>query len=303
MGVGSPSAAFAFAPGHVTAAFRPRTESPDPRGRGSEGVGLVLELGVRARARFTPSRSSRLDVTSDLGTPLPISTEVARRLLSARKGRLEVQLTHELPVGQGFGMSAAGALATALAVARLLGTPRRRAVAVAHLADLFGGGGLGGVAAILGGGYEIRRTAGIPPWGDVVHGPFLPAVLLGVVGGPIPSPSALRDPRLLARIETATSTWSGLDRRSAPEELFAAGERFTRRVRLDPPRLRAALRGLHRRGAFAFQAMFGESFVALPRSAAARRTLVAWLADLRIPVVELRAARVGARCSLARDGP
>ncbi len=285
----------AFAPGHVTAAFCPHAGARDPRARGSEGAGLVLELGVRARAQYRSGGPRRLRVTSDLGRPLPISTEVARRLLGERSGRLDLHLTHGLPVGQGFGTSAAGATATALAVGALFRVQRGQSLVTAHLADLFGGGGLGGVAAILGGGYELRRRAGLPPWGEVLHASFRPTILIGVVGDPIPSPSILGSPVWLRRIERARAVWADLGPRSAPEELFAAGERFTDRVGLASPHLRAVLRSARRHGAQAFQAMFGESFVALPRSPAHRRRLIDWLEAAGISTVEMSTDPRGAR--------
>ncbi|HLM70061.1 MAG TPA: pantothenate kinase, partial [Thermoplasmata archaeon] len=201
------SVARAFAPGHLTGVFRPEAGDRDPRARGSVGAGIVLELGAWAEARFTRGGRSILRVEGDGRDSWPISEDVARRLRPDAPGTLVVRLKHELPVGQGFGMSAAGALATALALASISGTPRSQAVQVAHLADLFGGGGLGGVAAILGGGLEVRRQPGVPPYGQVVHRAFRSALLVGVVGPTIPSPSVLRSRAALRRITKASHGW------------------------------------------------------------------------------------------------
>ena len=287
--------ASAFAPGHVTGAFRPMPHPRDPRARGSVGAGLVLELGVAARATFRPGGPRRLTVTSELDDPLLISHEVARRLLGERPGRLQVTLSHQLPVGQGFGTSAAGAAAVALAVAKVLDRPRPRALEVAHLADLFGGGGLGGVAAILGGGLEVRHRPGIPPFGEIVHRPFGGTIWVGIVGGPIPSSRVLGDPRVLRRIDRAARDLLPEGRGLSPAAFFALSERFTDRVRLTSPRLHDVLRGLRRRGAWAFQAMFGRSFAAVPRSTASARAIADWLGHAGIRAVELRASRRGAR--------
>jgi pantoate kinase len=285
----------AFAPGHVTGVFRPDATARDPRARGSVGAGVVLELGVRATARYKPLGPRRLRLSSDVSAPLPISETVARRLFPALGGTLSVHLTHELPVGQGFGMSAAGATATALAVAAVFRIPRSHAVEVAHLADLFGGGGLGGVAAILGGGLEIRRRPGVPPYGDVVHSPFSRAILVGVVTPSIPSPRVLGQARWLRRIDAARTAWADLGDHPSPEAFFEASERFTDRVGLAPPRLRAALRALRRREAWAAQAMFGGTFVVLPRTAAGRDSVVDWLSHAGIRAVEVRSDPRGAR--------
>ena len=282
----------AFAPGHVTGIFRPEMTCRDPRGRGSVGAGIVLELGAVAEARFVPGGRTTTKVVGDGPGPWPISGEVARRLAPSRGG-LTVRLMHDLPVGQGFGMSAAGALATALAVRALTGVSKSRAVEVAHLAELFGGGGLGGVAAILGGGLEVRTRAGVPPLGRVAHRAFAPRMLVGIVGRPIPSPSVLGDRRALARIAAASRGWERtID--GAPEVFLGLAERFTDRAGLASPAVRAVVRGLRRRGAWAAQAMFGESFFAVPRSPPARAECLDWLRHERIRAVEIGAARTGA---------
>jgi pantoate kinase len=288
--------ASAFAPGHVTGIFRPQLDARDPRARGSVGAGVVLELGVRADARFRPGRARRLQVSSDLGRPLPISAEVARRLAPRRPGLLRVRLAHALPVGQGFGMSAAGASATALAVARLSGRSPSRAFEVAHLADLFGGGGLGGVAALVGGGgLEFRERAGLPPWGRVLHRPLRESLFIGTVGGPLPSPRILKSAAALRRLERAGEELPGLLRHPETDRFFDASERFTDRAGLAPRRLRDLLRALRGRGAWAAQAMFGRSFFARPRNARNRADVVDLLSRAGASAIELRPARTGAR--------
>ena len=295
MGRPPPRRARAFGPGHVTGAFRPETSARDPRARGSVGIGVVLGVGATAVAEWRPARRARLSVRSDPPGPLPISTEVARRLLSTNPGELRVRIEHRLPVGQGFGMSAAGAIATGLAVARVVGAPRRRAVEVAHLAELFGGGGLGGVAAILGGGVEARRRPGIPPFGTIVHRPFADPVLLVVVGPPVPSPSVLGRPARLAEIAAAYDRVADLARRPSSEAFWEASERFTDRLGWSRPELRATVRGIRRRGGRAAQTMFGQCVVA--RLPVGRRAseLVRWLAQRELPAVELGADPRGAR--------
>jgi len=292
----------AFAPGHLTGIFRPDLSHRDPRGRGSVGAGIVLELGARAEARFVPGPHTAVRVTGDGPGPWPISTDVARRLAPRGPGVLTVRLAHDLPVGQGFGMSAAGALATALVVSALSGTLRPHAVGVAHLADLYGGGGLGGVAAILGGGLEVRTRAGVPPFGRVVHHPFHLPVLVGVVGRPIPSPSVLRDPKALRRISNAARGWEQLGRGGTAREFFRLSERFTDRAGLSSNRVLRVVRALRHRGAWAAQAMFGESFFARPRTASGRERCVEWLREQGIRTVELRAASGGARVLSGRSG-
>ncbi len=284
----------AFAPGHVTGLFAPSTGARDPRARGSLGAGIVLEAGVTADAEWRPGPRLRVRLTSDLERRLEISEEVARRLGPPSPGTLSVTLRHSFPLGQGFGTSASGALATALAVAQVTGRSRSRAVEVAHLADLFGGGGLGGVAAILGGGLEVRVRPGIPPFGKVLRRPFLDSVLLGIAGSPIPSPTVLNDRKALARIAAAAAGLDALTQDPSPERFWDASEAFTDRAGLAPRELRDLLRGLRRRGARAAQAMFGRSFFAQFPPEERRRDLLLWIAQRGVPALELSAASKGA---------
>lgn len=295
----------AFAPGHVTGIFAPATEARDPRARGSRGAGVVLELGATAYASFRPGTKRLVRVTDDEGAVLPISEEVARRLAPFRPGTLSVHLAHELPVGQGFGMSAAGATATALAVTALSGRPRPEAIGVAHLADLFGGGGLGGVAAILGGGLELRVRPGIPPFGRVIHRPFAPAIWVGLVGGPIPTHRILSDPRALDRIVHAADDLNDLVRHPSSNGFLAASERFTDKVGLASAALRRTLTTLRRHGAWAAQAMFGQSFFAVAPTLRSRQAIAEWLPRSGIRAVELRPARRGAlrSATILTEGP
>lgn len=287
----------AYAPGHVSGIFAPRTQARDPRRRGSVGAGIVLELGARAEAEWDPDRRG-VGITDGSGRSLPISAEVARRLVGDRSGRLSVRIEHQLPVGQGFGMSASGGLATALATASVLGIPRRRAVEVAHLADYFGGGGLGGVASILGGGWEVRERPGIPPFGRVRHRGFPLSVFVGVSGRPIPSPRLLTDPGFLRDVERcATPGLARLTEHPSPELLLEEAERFTDALGLASPALAKLVRRLRGPGVRVAQAMFGESFYAVPLSTRGRRRLVDALARWGGPSVELHAARGGATVS------
>ncbi len=302
MGVRTRRRASAFAPAHVTGIFAPSSDARDPRARGSRGAGVVLEVGATAEVEFRPGDSSGLRIVSDATVPLPISREVARRLRPSEPGQLTVRLRHALPIGQGFGMSAAGSAATALAVGAVAGRPQAEALAVAHLADLFGGGGLGGVAAIAaGGGLEFRGREGIPPWGRVRHRPLRGTLVVGVVGGPIPSPSVLRRPAFLRRVTTAARPLDALLDRPSERGFFAASEAFTDALGLAPASLSSVLRGLRRRGAFAAQAMFGRSFFARV-APADRESVLSWLEERRVPAVELGASATGARL-LRSDEP
>ncbi len=284
----------AFAPGHVTGYFAPAIEARDPRARGSIGAGLVLSLGATADAAWTPGGPSRVSVVGGSSGPLPISEEVARRLAGPLGGRLQVRIVHQLPIGQGFGASASGALATALAVARATGASRAAAIPVAHLADLFGGGGLGGVAAILGGGLEYRIRPGVPPYGRVLHRPVRASVFVGLQGRPIASPKLLNDPAVLDRIRTAAAGLGSPSRAPTLGQFLGASEQFTDTLNLGGRSLHQTIEALRGSGARVAQAMFGRSFFAVAASLKVRRTLLRELERRGLRAVEIRVAHRGA---------
>jgi pantoate kinase len=293
----------AFAPGHVTGLFVPSLEARDPRGRGSLGAGIVLPLGVRASATWRVDVPRRIQIASDLGMPLPISEDVARRVVGSRRGALELFLSHELPVGCGFGMSAAGALATGLATAAAVGADRELAIQTAHLSDLFHGGGLGGVASILGGGTEIRTVPGIPPWGEIRHQAASSPIWIATLGPPLSSPPLLRSARFRERVARAGRP--GLARLgNRPEllQLLAESEQFTDALGLAPKPLRRTLNSLRRSGARAAQAMLGRSLFAVAPRASARQRIVEILTAAGASALELRPPRSGARLRALRGG-
>ncbi len=257
----------AFAPGHLTGFFVPEPGARDPRGRGSTGVGLVLDRGVVAEARFDPSGPTCLRLWSRPRSPLPISREVAQRLRAGIPGTLEIDLVHRLPIGQGLGMSAAGAVATGLAVASALDLPARRAWETAHLAEIYHQGGLGGVAAIGGGGLEQRVEAGLPPIGVVRHRRCSLVLQLLVVGPHIPTPSVLSDPARVARLHRAgRRSMNAYNVRPGAEAFLEESERFTDAAGLSSPKVTEVLRAARSAGYFAAQAMFGQVVFAVART-------------------------------------
>lgn len=200
-------------------------------------------------------------------------------------------------------MSASGTVAASIAVASLAGLSRRRAVETAHLAELFGQGGLGGVASILGGGVELRRRPGVPPWGQVEHRAWTRGTLFLVRAGPaIASPRILGSRSWLARIMRASDGLDDLLRRPSADGLLGLSEQFTDRLHLGSPSFRRTVRALRRTGSWAAQAMFGNALFVVPRTAAARERILETLAERDLPALEARVAHGGARRLAASVG-
>ena len=183
----------AFCPGHVTAFFEP-VEHADPYKKGSRGAGLSLSLGVKTRVKARLGRKPSVRVYLNREeVPAPTTRWAVERAVGGAAFEVVVQSEVPLPVSQGFGMSAAGALSAVLAVndALDLALPHARCVAIAHAAEVASRTGLGDVVPASLGAMDIRLQPGAPPHAVVRRLPADGDVLLAVLGAPIPTRAVL----------------------------------------------------------------------------------------------------------------
>ena len=158
--------------GHITLCFTVDIDSEEPLKQGSKGFGLSISKGVLVKVKKKEKKlvnkinfygfKEKADVVL-YETVLEI---LSRDLLSINEYSWDFDITLELPPQQGFGLSAAGACASAIAIQRALGTPELeifpRAIKTAHLVERKISGGLGDIAAISVGGVERRIKPGFP---------------------------------------------------------------------------------------------------------------------------------------------
>lgn len=227
----------AFCPGHITGFFEV-CMSEDILSTGSRGAGLCLSLGATSRVTIEESEEQGISVQiAGSGSKGEVTLEAVRELIGPRRLAVDIRTTLDLPMRQGFGMSAAGSLSAALAVADALGLPRQKAFEAAHVAEVRCGGGLGDVSAIYGGGAEIRIRAGLPPKGEVVRIGGAPDLVLAVVGRGMRTKNVLGDPAKVRAInasgarkvdelmaERTVERFMGLSREFASETGLASKE-------------------------------------------------------------------------------
>ena len=212
--------AAAFCPGHVTGIFEIHDADPDPLRRGSRGAGFSLAHGAVTYVEVEPADSLEIQIAIDKDPrqEAPVSREAITLLLrdAVRDGRVPLNKDApkgskarirvrawtdlQLPVSQGFGMSAAGALSATLALAKCLRMGRSEALKAAHAADVTQRGGLGDVVGASTGGFEIRTAPGLPPHGSARNFVGYGDAVLCVVGGPLATKSVLTDPQRRAAI-------------------------------------------------------------------------------------------------------
>ena len=219
----------AFCPGHVTAFFEV-VDDPDPRKKGSRGAGLCLSLGVRTVARVREDSRPSLDViVNGKRQKADVTESVARKILRDRGYEAKILSESPLPVSQGFGVSAAAALSTAMALddALGLGMPRDELIAIAHETEVECGTGLGDVVPASLGGMDLRLEPGAPAHADVRKIPVEADLLLAVLGPEIPTRSVLRDSTKIAAINRAgASCVDAFSNGPSLQRLFELGARF-----------------------------------------------------------------------------
>lgn len=98
-------------PGHITCIFAPGERGDASLDTGSRGIGIRTAAGAGVSVSETSGTSVRV-VIDGKESEAPVTRNVMERMAPGRG--FEVYVENDLPVGQGFGMSAAGAVCAAL---------------------------------------------------------------------------------------------------------------------------------------------------------------------------------------------
>lgn len=236
----------AYCPGHITCFFCP-VSSHDPRAMGSRGVGIKLQKGcvVTLEERSDEKVFIQMDgAESECGI-----TRLALSMILPGRG-FDVTVTNDLPVGQGFGMSAAGAVAACLCGCHIAGKERQEAFRVAHIAEIEGGGGLGDVAGIMCEGHiPMRITAGLPPFGDVRDAGFNLDLSVVTLGGALDTKMILDDAKMMSRItDIGSRLVDEYQKDPSKNNLFLMSRVFSKSVGLETAEIKTALDALSKNG-------------------------------------------------------
>jgi pantoate kinase len=231
----------AFAPAHVSGLFAVHDEDPDPLKKGSRGAGWSLDDG--AVAQVVKADSLRIRVNGEAVEAAVTRTALGR--LAPGQG-VDVDLRLALPVGQGFGMSAAGTLAACLAAGDALGLEPEAALEAAHVAEVESGTGLGDAVGSWFGSGEVRMKPGCPPhgWALRIEPPPGTRFLFCVLGHGIPTPSIIRDAAWKRKTrelgDPAVDRILAAKREGAWERILLESSSFSQALGLMPEAMRRA---------------------------------------------------------------
>ncbi len=180
----------AFCPGHITCFFQP-CRVDDAGKSGSRGAGIRLSLG--STVTVEERSDTRVTITIDGKESTAAVTRNVVKFLAPGRG-FDIFVENDLPVSQGFGMSASGSVAAAFSICDLMESEKDPFYA-AHCAEVMAGGGLGDVSAIHCKGHQpVRLEPGLPPIGNVIDAGVIPGNLtLIVTGARLSTTSVLSD--------------------------------------------------------------------------------------------------------------
>ena len=224
----------AFAPGHITGFFEPVYHPEDSSRCGSRGAGVSVSLGAYSEASVENSTTQSLEIfINGRKSPAPVTTLALKYLVGKNALGVTIKTRLDLPMGQGFGMSAAGALSACLAVSRLCGLSDSDALRAAHFAEVKLGTGLGDVISSFFGGFEIRKNPGLPPWGVIEHIPEKCDLVLCVIGKKINTKKVLADKKRISKIvEYGSFCTKKILEKPSVDNLFYLSELFTNKTGL-----------------------------------------------------------------------
>lgn len=192
-----------FVPGHITGFFTIEKHEIKLK-NGSCGAGFLLSKGVRTT--ISPCDKLIIDVNQGDST-------VIDEVLSILEIDANFKITQDiqLPIGAGFGTSAASALSLTLALNEFLslGYSDELCGQIAHMAEVNLGGGLGDVIAQTGKGLVLRTKPGAPGIGEIKS--FNEKVFIGwkTFGG-IDTSSVIRNPHQNEVITSAGEKYLGI---------------------------------------------------------------------------------------------
>jgi pantoate kinase len=150
-----------FVPGHITGFFTIEDHEVSLK-KGSCGAGFLLSKGVRT----TVEESNELEINVNQG-----DSTVIDEVLGILEIDTNFKITQDiqLPIGAGFGTSAASAFSLTLALNDFLelNYPLELCGQIAHMAEVNLGGGLGDVIAQTGKGMVLRTEPGAPGIGKI----------------------------------------------------------------------------------------------------------------------------------------
>jgi len=258
--------ATAFAPGHISGFFEP-VYNQDMSRTGSRGAGINISLGALSEVTAESSSAQSFEIyVNNKKFNSPVINLALKYMLGDNPIRVVVKTSLDLPIRQGFGMSAASALSTTYALSKVTGVSKNDAMKAAHFAEVQLKTGLGDVMASSFGGVEIRKSAGLPPWGIIEHIPGKFDLVLCVIGTKMDTKKILSDSSKTNNIvDYGKYCTKKILESPSVENLFFLSQTFTEKTKLADKKILDAIKVANKFG-IASMCMLGNSIFAFGKT-------------------------------------
>jgi len=255
----------AYAPAHITGFFAVR-QHQDPVKAGSIGCGLCLEAGVTATITVDPSYMGSLIRFNGKQIDLPTVEYVIKGLLEPGHSQVIIDLESDIPLGFGFGISGAAALASALALNAVFDLHKtvNQVASIAHCAEVMNKTGMGDVSGQCAGGVVIRIKPGAPGTGQIDTIPFSQTEVSWVCLGEINTASVLGNKEALNSINrVGSNALTTLLKSPGLKNFMSISREFALQTDLISSRALDVMEAVEARGQSASIAMLGDTVFTL----------------------------------------
>ena len=268
----------AFSPSGISSFFEICDSTPngnpisDPEKAGARGGGFGIQKGTTTKVTVSSAETNCIRVfINRKETPEAETTKlVAQMLLEQVDKAYDVTIMHkvDVPIGAGFGSSAAGALTTALALSRALdlSLTYNQLGKLAHVAEVKCKTGLGTVGPLMLGGCVLTLEPGAPGIALLDRIPIsADHVVVAGIFSPIPTKEVLSSPEKRRQVNKfGRKTLECILSEPSLENFLACCLSFAEEAGFMTPRLRGLVKLAEKAGAIgAAQNMVGEAIHAL----------------------------------------
>ncbi len=261
----------------------------DPDRIGARGGGFGIDKHIHARVVARRARKNQIEIRiNSKPSPEAHTTRWAlSHILKSSCGSFWVRanIKVEVPIGAGYGTSAAGTAAACLALSDALGLPMTYGDIgrITHVAEVVNGTGLGTAGALLLGGFVLVKEPGAPGIGMVDRLMFPEGhSILCVYLGRIPTRDILSRPDIAKKVNPAARhTMKAILQQPNLQTFLTEAGKFSRKVGFQTPDVARAIDILVSNGAVgAAQNMLGKAVHAVAENYKIRRLTKAILEAL-----------------------